>query len=52
MLGPRLLSYRNLAILTSLMHDARTAIEANAWEAFRDAILAKRSSSAQTRERV
>jgi len=42
MLGPRLLSYHNLAILTSLMHDARTAIEANAWEAFRDAALSRK----------
>jgi queuine tRNA-ribosyltransferase len=37
MLGPRLLSYHNLYALTSLMRDARAAIEAGRWEAFRDA---------------
>ncbi|MDQ6826504.1 MAG: tRNA guanosine(34) transglycosylase Tgt [Candidatus Eremiobacteraeota bacterium] len=39
MLGPRLLSYHNLFILTTLMGDARTAIATDAWEAFRDGVL-------------
>jgi queuine tRNA-ribosyltransferase len=36
MLGPRLLSYHNLALFAQLMAGARAAIEANAWDAFRD----------------
>jgi queuine tRNA-ribosyltransferase len=36
MLGPRLLSYHNLYALTSLMRDARLAIENGRWTAFRD----------------
>jgi queuine tRNA-ribosyltransferase len=36
LLGPRLLSYHNLAALTSLTHDAREAIAAGRWAAFRD----------------
>jgi tRNA-guanine family transglycosylase len=37
MLGPRLLSYHNLAMLAQLMNEARAAIENGAWDAFRDA---------------
>ena len=36
-LGPRLLSYHNLAALATLMADARAAIAAGRWAAFRDA---------------
>jgi queuine tRNA-ribosyltransferase len=36
LLGPRLLSYHNLAALASLMADARTAIAEGRWAAFRD----------------
>jgi queuine tRNA-ribosyltransferase len=39
LLGPRLLSYHNLAALTSLTADARTAIAGGTWAAFRDAVL-------------
>jgi queuine tRNA-ribosyltransferase len=39
-LGPRLLSYHNLAALAALMADARAAIAADRWAAFRDEILA------------
>ena len=39
LLGPRLLSYHNLAALASLMEDARAAIASDRWPAFRDAIL-------------
>ncbi len=39
LLGPRLLSYHNLAALTTLMADARAAIEADRWSAFRDETL-------------
>ena len=35
MLGPRLLSYHNLAALLGLMRDARAAIEGGRWSAFR-----------------
>ena len=38
MLGPRLLSYHNLALLAALMADARTAIANGTWAAFRDGI--------------
>jgi queuine/archaeosine tRNA-ribosyltransferase len=38
-LGPRLLSYHNLAALAALMADARAAIAAGDWPAFRDAAL-------------
>ena len=40
MLGPRLLSLHNLATLAQLMLEARAAIEAGTWTAFRDASLA------------
>ena len=40
LLGPRLLSYHNLAALAFLMEDARTAIAAGRWAAFRDGVLA------------
>ena len=40
MLGPRLLSYHNLAVLAQLMRDARDAISAAQWPAFRDMALA------------
>jgi queuine tRNA-ribosyltransferase len=39
LLGPRLLSYHNLAALEGVMADARAAIEAGRWAAFRDGIL-------------
>ncbi len=38
MLGPRLLSLHNVTLLNTLMHDARTAIEAGRWRAFRDGL--------------
>ena len=38
MLGPRLLSFHNLAMLAALMADARVAIETGTWDAFRDAV--------------
>lgn len=40
LLGPRLLSYHNLAVLAALMSDARAAIAAGTWPAFRDGVLA------------
>ena len=40
MLGPRLLSYHNLAMLAGLMRDAGRAIAQKRWLAFRDATLA------------
>jgi queuine tRNA-ribosyltransferase len=39
MLGPRLLSYHNVYVLNDLMRDARAAIEAGSWQAFRDSVL-------------
>jgi queuine tRNA-ribosyltransferase len=39
LLGPRLLSYHNLAALAFLMADARAAIVAGRWTAFRDGVL-------------
>lgn len=39
MLGPRLLSYHNVYVLNSLMREARSAIEAGTWTAFRDSVL-------------
>jgi queuine tRNA-ribosyltransferase len=39
LLGPRLLSYHNLAALAALMADARAAIAAGRWPAFRDGVL-------------
>lgn len=39
MLGGRLLSYHNLALLTKLMAESREAIEEDRWTAFRDAAL-------------
>jgi queuine tRNA-ribosyltransferase len=39
MLGPRLLSYHNLYVLNDLMREARWAIEAGRWPAFRDSVL-------------
>ncbi len=41
MLGPRLLSYHNVYVLNNLMREARDAIEAGTWEAFRDSVLAE-----------
>jgi queuine tRNA-ribosyltransferase len=38
-LAQRLLSYHNVAALTELVRDARAAIEADRWAAFRDAAL-------------
>jgi len=39
MLGPRLLSYHNVYLLNDLMREARAAIEAGTWAAFRDRVL-------------
>ncbi len=39
MLGPRLLSYHNVYLLNDLMREARLAIEAGTWQAFRDRTL-------------
>jgi queuine tRNA-ribosyltransferase len=39
LLGPRLLSYHNLAALAFLMADAREAIVEGRWAAFRDGVL-------------
>jgi queuine tRNA-ribosyltransferase len=39
LLGPRLLSYHNLAALAFLMADARVAIAEGRWAAFRDRVL-------------
>ncbi|HTX60085.1 MAG TPA: tRNA guanosine(34) transglycosylase Tgt [Verrucomicrobiae bacterium] len=36
MLGPRLLSYHNVALLNDLMHEAREAISAGRWAALRE----------------
>ena len=41
-LGQRLLSYHNVAALTSLVRDARSAIEQGRWAAFRDAMTEER----------
>jgi queuine tRNA-ribosyltransferase len=46
MLGPRLLSYHNLALLVALMGEARAAIESGEWTAFRDRTL-ERLAAAQ-----
>lgn len=40
MLGPRLLSYHNLSVLTTLMSEARAAILDGTWNNFRDEVLA------------
>jgi queuine tRNA-ribosyltransferase len=45
MLGPRLLSYHNLALLVALMGEARAAIERGEWSAFRDRTLAGLSAA-------
>ena len=39
LLGPRLLSYHNLAMLALLMSDARAAIAEDRWAAFRDGVM-------------
>jgi len=39
LLGPRLLSYHNLAALAQLMQDARAAIDEDRWSAFRNAVI-------------
>jgi queuine tRNA-ribosyltransferase len=39
MLGPRLLSYHNLAVLEAVMQDAREAIASGVWAPFRDETL-------------
>jgi queuine tRNA-ribosyltransferase len=41
LLAQRLLSYHNVAALITLVRDARTAIEAGSWEAFRDSVAAR-----------
>jgi len=44
MLGPRLLSYHNLAVLERLVADARDAIASGRWVAYRDDVRARRSA--------
>jgi len=44
MLGPRLLSYHNLAVLERLVADAREAIASGRWVAYRDDVRARRSA--------
>ena len=44
LLGPRLLSYHNLAALATLTRDARDAIAAGRWAAFRDTFAAATAS--------
>ena len=44
-LGPRLLSYHNLAALAYLMSDAREAIVEHRWAAFRDKVLGETAAS-------
>jgi queuine tRNA-ribosyltransferase len=39
LLGPHLLSYHNVFVLAELMRDARAAIAADRWSAFRDGVL-------------
>jgi len=39
MLGPALLSYHNVYVLVRLMREAREAIAARTWTAFRDRVL-------------
>jgi queuine tRNA-ribosyltransferase len=39
LLGLHLLSYHNLAVLAALMQDARTAIEGDRWNEFRDGVV-------------
>ena len=39
MLGPRLLSYHNLALFANLMAEIREAIETRRWDEYRDAML-------------
>ncbi len=45
MLGPRLLSYHNLAVLLDLMRQAGAAIEDGTWPQFREAALAALAAS-------
>lgn len=45
MLGPRLLSYHNLAMLADLMADARAAIESGRWTELRDVYLGNATST-------
>jgi queuine tRNA-ribosyltransferase len=47
MLGPRLLSYHNLYLLIHLLDEAREAIAAGRWAAFRDAALAARGAATE-----
>jgi queuine tRNA-ribosyltransferase len=49
MLGPRLLSYHNLAVLIEVMRQARQAIETGTWPAFRDERLARATPDIATR---
>ncbi len=39
MLGPRLLSLHNIAVLEDVMREGREAIESGSWDAFRDRLL-------------
>ncbi|MBV8689091.1 MAG: tRNA-guanine transglycosylase, partial [Candidatus Eremiobacteraeota bacterium] len=45
MLGARLLSYHNVAVLNALLEEARSAISAERWEKFRDKTLAAAKAS-------
>jgi queuine tRNA-ribosyltransferase len=45
LLGPRLLSYHNLAALAALMADARAAIAAQRWATFRDGVVGEAVAS-------
>jgi queuine tRNA-ribosyltransferase len=50
MLGPRLLSYHNLARLAQLMAEARDAISSGSWEAFRESTLPRSSRTGPATE--
>jgi len=48
MLGPRLLSYHNLAVLERLVADAREAIVTRRWRAYSDETLARRVAAGES----
>jgi queuine tRNA-ribosyltransferase len=50
-LAQRLISYHNVAALTSLVRDARAAIENDRWAAFRDALLTPNDEGGPTEAR-
>ncbi len=45
MLGPRLLSYHNLALLLDVVSEARSAIESGRWATFRDGALSREGAA-------